>query len=498
MQDISKSFGANPVLHRVSFSLAKGEIRGLVGENGAGKSTLMNILGGLFPPETGSIRMDGEAMRFSSPKDSLLSGIAFIHQELNLANDLAVYENLFLGRELKTRAGLTDVKRMCEEARQVFDTMGIALDPMAMLWTLDASFKQIVEIARALHMRARIIIMDEPTTSLSQVEIDLIFDMMRRLRQQGVAFIFISHKLQEVKTICDSYSVLRDGHLVAEGMVRDTTPAQMARHMVGHDVRDERLAPAHAGGKELLRAEAIASPGRFKPLSFRIEEGEILGFTGLLGDGRSEIFQALIGLLPLSQGQLFLHGKPIRPRSPKQARALGIGYLPSNRKENGILKDLTVLENGTIVTLRDYVRHGMIARSRQQEAFQGMRQELGIRMQASDAPITSLSGGNQQKVVLAKWLLASPRLIIFDNPTQGVDVGAKEDIYDIILSLAESGVGIIILSSEAQEIVRLCQRAYVLYHGSIEGELAGNRLKEEEIMLLATGGHLEKGRNHAG
>ncbi len=487
MTGIDKSFGANKVLRGVDFSVGAGEIRALIGENGAGKTTLMNILGGVLSPDAGTVALDGKPVLFAIPRDSLDAGIAFIHQELNLVNDLNVYENLFIGRELKKGIRL-DKKAMTARAREVLLKLNVELDPAAPLSELDASYKQIIEIARALIFNARLIIMDEPTTSLTEVEIARVFDMMRAVKEAGVSIVFISHKLKEVLTVCDTFTVLRDGEVAMGGDVKDVTERGLARWMVGHEVRTEKLQRDVRIGAEALRVEKLSRGRAFRDISFSLRAGEILGFTGLLGDGRSELFQSIFGLTPDRTGVLFVGGKRSAMRSTTEAYEAGLGYVPRNRKENGIIKDMSVLENGSIVTLRQRRRMGFLAHRRILADMEKNVRDLSIKVSDLDALITSLSGGNQQKVVLAKWLSAAPRVMIFDNPTQGVDVGAKEEIYDIILRLSESGVAVAILSSEAQEVIRLCDRAYVMYHGEIRGELAGEGLNEQNIMLLATGG----------
>ena len=486
---IEKAFSANKVLRGVDFSVNDGEIHALIGENGAGKTTLMNILGGVLQPDAGEIRLDGKKVEFAIPRDSLDAGIAFIHQELNLVNDLNIYENLFLGREIK-RGGLLNRGAMIDKAREVLAHLNVDLDPSTPLGGLDASYKQIIEIARALLFNARIIIMDEPTTSLTEVEIERVFNMMRTVKERGVSMVFISHKLGEVLTICDTFTVLRDGEVAQHGDVRGVTERDLARWMVGHDVRTEKLSREMHIGEEVLRVEHLSRVGAFEDISFTLRGGEILGFTGLLGDGRSELFQSIFGDAPDCQGDIWIGGKKQKPKSTTQAYAAGLGYVPRNRKENGIIKDMTVLENGSIVTYGKFRRGGLLEHKRIRANMDGHVKDLSIKLSSVEDLITSLSGGNQQKVVLAKWLNAGPRVLIFDNPTQGVDVGAKEDIYDIILRLAESGVAVVILSSEAQEIIRLCDRALVMYHGQIRGELDETKLDEHTIMLLATGGTL--------
>lgn len=489
MKQIYKSFGANQVLKGVDFSVGEGEICALLGENGAGKSTLMNILGGVLNADTGSILLDGKDTVFRTPADSLDSGIAFIHQELNLINDLAVYENMFIGRELKKR-GFLDKKEMIRRTEEVFEKIGLELDTEVLVGSLDASYKQFVEIARALMMNASVIIMDEPTTSLTDPEIRRVFEMMKVLKKQGVGTVFISHKLHEVMEICTRYTILRDGNVVASGEVKDTTPEELARHMVGHEVRTESLRKERKiSGEEVLRIEHLSDPVHFHDISMTLRKGEILGVTGLLGDGRSELFQAVFGDLPHYTGSVAVEGREVRMDSTTRALDLGIAYVPRNRKENGIVKDMTILENGTLVSLKRLERRGIIDSRKQREEFRIQKDNLRIKMEREEDLIVSLSGGNQQKVVLAKWLSSSPKVLIMDNPTQGVDVGAKEEIYDIILALADQGVGIIILSSEAQEVIRICDRIHVMYHGAIAGTVEGEDMNEHQIMYLAAGGN---------
>ncbi|NLU09877.1 MAG: sugar ABC transporter ATP-binding protein [Tepidanaerobacter acetatoxydans] len=491
MKNIIKSFGSNKVLKDVSLKLKGGEICALIGENGAGKSTLMNILGGVCKMDSGAIYLDGKKVDFDTPAQSLNAGIAFIHQELNLINDLPVYENMFLGRELKNKRGRLDLERMIYETEEVFKQMNVDLDPKIMVRDLDASYKQIVEICRAMMMNASIIIMDEPTTSLTEPEIKRVFSMMRMLKERGVGIIFISHKLNEVMEICERYIVLRDGCLVAEGNVSEVTTDDLARFMVGYDVRTERLSRDKNLGNEVLRLEKLTHETAYRDISLSVRAGEILGVTGLLGDGRSELFQSVFGAESILSGKIFLEREEIRINSTTQALDKGIGYLPRNRKENGIIKDMNILENASIVTWPLFAKRGVIDWIRHRKIFKKQVKELRIKMGKSTDSIDSLSGGNQQKVVLAKWLSANPKLLILDNPTQGVDVGAKEDIYDIILNLAKENIAVVVLSSEAQEVVRICDRALVMYHGVIQGEVSKETMNEHDIMRLATGGKLD-------
>lgn len=494
ISNITKSFGSNKVLKDISLKINGGEICALIGENGAGKSTLMNILGGVYKMDSGAIYLDGNKVEFNTPADSLDAGIAFIHQELNLINDLPIYENMFLGREIKNKKGGLDLERMIFETEEVFKQINVDLDPKTMVRDLDSSYKQIVEICRAIMMKASIIIMDEPTTSLTEPEIQRVFAMMKTLKQRNVGIIFISHKLKEVMDICERYIVLRDGYLVAEGNVSDVTTDDLARFMVGYNVRCNQLSRDKKIGHEVLCVERLTQEHAFRDISFSVRAGEILGVTGLLGDGRSELFQSIFGANGISLGKIYLNGKKINIRSTYQALEEGIGYLPRNRKENGIIPDMNIIENASIATWSKFSKHGVIDRPKHYEIFKEQIKSLKIKMSKSTDSINSLSGGNQQKVVLAKWLAVNPKLLILDNPTQGVDVGAKEDIYDIIIKLAENNIAVIVLSSEAQEIIRLCDRAIVMYHGKIQGEVSGITMNEHDIMRLATGGELNLSR----
>ena len=490
MEKICKSFGANNVLTEVNFQLDAGEICALLGENGAGKSTLMNILGGVLPANSGRILIDGKPVSFATPVESLDAGIGFIHQELNLINDLTIYENMFI-THLPKKGAFLDAKYMQEETAKLFERMNIDLDPCTMVRDLDASYKQIVEIGRALLQKASLIIMDEPTTSLTEPEIQRVFAMMRTLKEQGVGIIFISHKLGEVMEICDRYTVLRDGHMVASGLVSQTDTRQLAAHMVGREVNSETFTREAKLGEEVLVLENLSNGKHFHDISLSVRAGEIQGVTGLLGDGRSELFQTVFGAMGKRYtGTMKLMGQEKKFGNTYDALEAGVAYLPRNRKENAIIKDMTILDNGSIVHLPKLKKYGLfIDFEKQEQLFAKQVEELRIKMGDRLDLITSLSGGNQQKVVLAKWLMSNPKLLILDNPTQGVDVGAKEEIYNIIHRLAGEGVAIIVLSSEAQEIIRVCDRTLVLFHGRQVGELKAEEMTEHSIMYLATGGN---------
>ena len=400
---------------------------------------------------------------------------------------------MFIGRELKKKNGFLDGKAMIEKTKQTFDRIGISLDPCLPVRSLDASYKQIVEISRAMMMNASCIIMDEPTTSLTEPEIRRVFALMRDLSAQGVGIIFISHKLGEVLDICSSYTVLRDGKVVASGKTQDVTNAELAFYMVGHKIAGSGLKKACVRGKEMLRVEGYGDHKHFNDISFSAHASEVLGITGLLGDGRSELFLSIFKAGLPADGKLFLAGKETTFISTSDAVQKGVAYLPRNRKENAIVKDMTILENASLASLAKYRKLCFIDRKREKYDFENHARNLHIKMESGDDLITNLSGGNQQKVVLSKWLNTEPKVLVLDNPTQGVDVGAKEEIYEIIEKLAASGVAVIVLSSEAQEIVRVCDRAIVMFHGSVVGEVSGADMNEHMIMRLATGEKIERG-----
>lgn len=499
MKGIRKAFDASQALKNVDFALKKGEIHALIGENGAGKTTLMNILGGVVSADVGQIFINGCEVVIHSPADSKANGIAFIHQELNLVNDLTIYENMFLGSEI-LKHGVIDAREMSLQTEAVLKRMNVTLNPKSLVKELDASYKQVVEIARALRQNSNVIIMDEPTTSLTEVEIQKVFKIMVALKNEGVSIVFISHKLKEVIAICDSFTVLCDGEVVANGQISEynngeickvVSEIDLAKHMVGKDVLSTNYYRTRPIGDTVIETEGLSYKREFANVSFQIRKGEIVGFAGLLGDGRCELFECIFGCRKGYQGKVRLHGQEIKLRNTSIARKAGLGYVPRNRKENAIIKDMSILHNASIVTLSSYSRFGFINRKREYSACLKNARDLNIKYAKLGNLITSLSGGNQQKVVLAKWLDAMPEILIFDNPTQGVDVGAKNEIYNIIMQLAERGMSIVVLSSEASEIIKICDRVYVMYHGEIQGELERKDMTEENMMILATGGQIQ-------
>jgi len=495
MTGINKRFDGVPVLTNVDLAVKPGEIHALLGENGAGKTTLMNILGGVLLADSGTIRINGKEVSIHTPSESQHYGVAFIHQELNVVNDLRVYENMFLGYELINKFGRINAKEMIKKTKEIFDYMNIEIDPKAMVGDLDSSYKQIIEIAKALLRNATIIIMDEPTTSLTSVEIERVFEIMRTLKEKGTTIIFISHKLREVVEICDRFTVLRNGEKIIEddihGPEGTVTVETIARYMVGRDVLNVEVFEEHAIGDIILEVKNLSVEPFLKNVSFKLRKGEILCFTGLLGDGRTELAKAIFGDIKIDSGTISVNGEKIVNKSPDKAKKRRFGYVPDNRKENGIVKDLTVLENITLATLENFQKALKLNHKKERETAEYYVGALGIKLPSLNSYITSLSGGNQQKVVLTKWLNSQPNIMILSNPTQGVDVGAKNEIYALIMQLAKNGVGVIVTTGEAQEVIKICDRVCIMYHGEIKGELKRSECSEESLMIISTGGSLK-------
>ncbi|GAA4707955.1 sugar ABC transporter ATP-binding protein [Brevibacillus fulvus] len=491
MNGIVKQFGGIRALKGVDFSLQPGEIHALLGENGAGKSTLMNILGGVLQADEGDIRLDGQAVRIATPADARRLGISFIHQELNLIPDLTVAENLFLGAEWTNRLGWLDARQMQRKTREIMDLLGVELDPQAPVSGLDSSLKQVIEIGKALLKDSTVIIMDEPTTSLTEKEIDNIFQVMHKLKQNGVSLIFISHKLKEVMNICDKYTVLRDGEVAASGMIGDTDEQRLAQELVGRSVQTQSLYRERVLGETVLEVKGLAAKG-LADIHFTLRRREILGFTGLAGAGHSELMETLFGYKAKTAGEIKINGQLVQIQQPLHALAHKLGFVPKNRKENGILKDMSILQNFSLAGLKKFVRNGWILETREREHFRHFQKQLQMKAPQPDLPITSLSGGNQQKVILARWLEADADIIVLDQPTQGVDIGAKSEIYQVIMDLAAEGKSFIVVSTEIPEMLKLCDRIVVMYQGRIAHILDRQHATEGRIMLYATGAQSER------
>lgn len=491
MNNIEKSFNGVSVLKKVTLQVNHGEIHALLGENGAGKSTLMNILGGVHQPDGGTINVNGIDAKMTNPRVSQGHGISFIHQELNVVSDLRVYENMFLGSELLNKIGFLKVDEMCNKTSEILSKLGVDIDPKEYVRNLDTSYKQLIEISKALLHKSTLIIMDEPTSSLAEHEVERLFELMKSLKKSGVSIIYISHKLKEIQQVCDRYTVLRDGEVVGMGSMENENLDTITKLMVGKSISEERFVQEHQFGPVLLEVNNLTSPGLYKNINFTVRKGEVVGFTGLAGDGRTELFESLFGYRNKYTGEIKINNQLVKIDHPYKAVKAGIGFIPKDRKENAIIKDLSVMHNMSLSSMGHIEKFGYIQEKAELEKFHYYKEKLNIKVHNPRITIDKLSGGNQQKVIIAKWLEVNTDIIIFDNPTQGIDVGAKREIYQHIVSLAEQGKAVIILSSEAPEVLKICHNINVMYQGEIIARFTGEEAKEDEIMSYATGSKSE-------
>lgn len=492
MKGIVKEFGPMRALDDVDFSIDTGEIIGLVGENGAGKSTLMNILAGTFPPTKGEIYINGEKVNISNIKIANQYGIRFIHQELNLCNDLRVYENMFLSEEISTRFGFLDKKAMIKRCREVFKRMNVDIDPSAIVMDLQAADKQLVEIAKALLFESELIIMDEPTTALSTNEVENLFNIIRQLEKEDVSFIYISHKMPELFEICEKYFVLRDGKFVAKGYFKDINEDKLTEMMIGRYLLEDSFSEYGCQTKEqvILSLKNLSGRG-FNNINFDLHRGEVLAITGLQGSGKEQLADALFGIEQFS-GSIEVNGKEIKSgASVRNFMKRGIGLVPRMRKERGIHNDLSIYDNLNMGYLNTKFKKKLISSKDIEERYNRQKKALDIRAANPKGVITSMSGGNQQKVILGRWLETDSDILIFDNPTQGIDVGTKFEIYHLILRLAQEGKGIIVFSAEFPEIYKVADSCMVLYKGEINAILDRDNLTEKNIMYYSTGANTE-------
>lgn len=483
--DLHKSYSTVPVLSGVSFTLAPGEILGLAGENGAGKSTLIKCLNGGAPITRGGFRLDGRECAFATPSAAMDAGVVTVPQEFNLINTLSVYENFYLGRERKTRFGLLDRKAMRENCRAALARLHCNVDPDALVGSINVAAKQFIEIARALDRKCSLLIMDEPTTVLNGPESEILFDIMRKLSGEGVSILFVSHKLHEVKAVCDRVVVLRDGVVSGDAATADVEPDEIARMMVGRELSRKfpELPGFPADAPVVLEARSLSGNPIPTNVSFSLRAGEILGIAGLGGSGRSELAETIYGLRRKKGGELVLLGEKRSFRSPSAAVANKVALLPEDRQGAGVLLDFSVGDNISLEVSNSFV----IDRRAEREKADFFIERFRIKVGSQAAKVRSLSGGNQQKVALAKQLATEPRIFIFDEPTRGVDVGARSEVYGFIAELAKQGVGCILISSDLEEVIGMCRRVLVMRGGTLAGELTGDRVTEEEIMYLATG-----------
>ncbi len=487
VRQLRKSFPGVRALKGVSLTVARGEVLAVIGENGAGKSTLMKILAGVQRADSGEILVEGRAVEIRSVQEAMGQGIALIHQELNLADNLDVAANIFLGRE-QLRAGLIDKARQRRGAREFLRAVGLEVDPAVLVSTLTIGHQQLVEIAKALSVNARVLIMDEPTSSLSSHEAENLFQVIRELRGRGVSIVYISHRLGEVRALADRVTVLRDGENAGDLGRDEIDHARMVKLMVGRDLSQFYPHEPHAAGETVLEVEGLRTRAHPRHLlNFRVRAGEIVGVAGLVGAGRTELLAALFGVVPAVGGVLRVAGRPVAPQSPREAIAAGLALVPEDRKKQGVILEMAVRENLSLASLRRDQRRGFLNRRREAEISAEMMDRLRIKAPHDRQVVQFLSGGNQQKVVLGKWLALRPRVLLLDEPTRGIDIGAKQEIYKLMEELARQGVAILFVSSEMEEILGMSDRALVLHEGRLAGELPRGELSEEAVMHLATG-----------
>ncbi|NLF26617.1 MAG: sugar ABC transporter ATP-binding protein [Clostridiales bacterium] len=490
IEHITKEFPGVVALSDVSLDIHEGEIHAIVGENGAGKSTLMNILSGVYRPTGGRVRFDGREVHFNAPADAARIGIAMIHQELSLSATLSVAENIFQGRLPKNKLGLIDTRRLLCASRELMNEVGLKdVDPQAVVRNINASQQQQVEIAKALSQDARFLILDEPTSALTPNETKVLFEIMLCLKRKGFTMLYISHKLDEVMAISDRVTVFRDGRLIDTLVTREIGVNDMISLMVGREYSGGYQRSRYMTREDykkagvILEVKDLSIKNKVRDVSFRLYEGEVLGLAGLVGAGRTEILQAVFGADPRLSGAILIDGKELSMKSTREAIRHGLGLVPEGRKTQGLFLKFSVQQNMSIVRLNSALGClGLIRRRAEEREAEEYRQRLRVKTPSLSQRVVNLSGGNQQKAIIARWLMNKPRILFLDEPTQGIDVGAKNEIYDIIDTLAGSGVSVVMVSSEMQETIRLCDRIIVLYEGRVTGEIAHDEATEQRII----------------
>ena len=489
MEGIEKRFPGVHALKDVRFDLRKGEVHALMGENGAGKSTLMKILSGIYSKDGGLVRVNDQSVEFASPSDALDMGIGIIHQELSLMNDLTAAQNVFIGREPRKSFGRLDEAELNRRAASIFASMHLDIDPKAIVGDQTIARQQLIEIAKALSYEPRVLIMDEPTAALNETEIAELFAVIKKLTADGVGIIYISHKMDEIKRIADRVTVMRDGEWIDTLQAADTPLSKIIALMVGREVEEKTVAiPDHSGAEVALEVRGLTRGREIRDVSFDLHQGEILGFAGLMGAGRTEVARMVFGADPRDSGQIFVHGEERDIRAPHDAVKAGVGYLSEDRKHFGLATDMTVRANIAMASLEKFTSKAGVLDEREMSAVaKRYIERLGIRTPSDVQPVRLLSGGNQQKVVIAKWLERECDILIFDEPTRGIDVGAKSEIYKLLEDLAAQGRAIIVISSELPEVMRLSHRIAVMCEGRLTGILPGGAgTTQEQIMELAT------------
>ena len=487
MQGIQKYFSGVHALKGVNFELRAGEVHALMGENGAGKSTLIKVLCGIHKRDGGSVEYFGEEVSFNNIAESQAAGISVIHQELNMMNHLTVAQNMFIGREFMN-GGLINDRQMEQEAQKLFDRMGVKIDPGVKLGDLTVGKQQMVEIAKAVSRDCRLLVLDEPTAALTQPEVEELFKIMRDLQKKDIGMIYISHRMDEINRISDRVTVMRDGEYVGTVNTREVTKDDIVKMMVGRVIMGEQKAcsTCPADAPVVLEVRHLNAGREVKDVSFTLRKGEILGFAGLMGAGRTEVARALYGADPRQSGEILLRGKPVKIRTPKQAVRNGICYLSEDRKRYGLMLDKSITENTTISSVDDFISKGIISDTKMREASAEFNLKLRTKTPSMEQLLKNLSGGNQQKVIIARWLMKDSDIFIFDEPTRGIDVGAKSEIYRLMEDLAAQGKSIIMISSELAEVLRMSDRILVMCEGRKTGELDISEATQENIMQLAT------------
>jgi len=481
MENISKSFPGVKALDNVSFNAYEGEVMALLGENGAGKSTLMKILSGVYTKDTGKILLDGKEIEVLNPRDASSKGIAIIHQELNLIPNLTVYENIFLGREETTTYKTLKKDYMIKEAKKLLDRLKVNIDPTLKINEISIAKQQMVEIAKALSLNASVIVMDEPTDTLTDKEVEILFDVIRELKAENKAIVYISHRLKEVFEICDRVTVLRDGKFIDERLVSELDEDEIIKLMVGRTL-DEQFPYLKAEANEYVFEVKNLTNKYIKNISFSLKRGEVLGISGLVGAGRSELGKTIFGLYPIDEGEMILEGKKVKFNSPKEAIENGIMYVSEDRKSEGLVLSMDVKSNITLSSLDKFKRAIGLDKKKEERVSEDYRKKINIKTPSLTQKVKNLSGGNQQKVAIAKSLLTEPKVLILDEPTRGIDVGAKREIYDLLNSIKKEGHSVIMISSEMPEILGMSDRIIIMHEGKIKGELNKEEATSEKIM----------------
>ena len=490
MRGINKSFGTNQVLKDAGFVLEDGEVHALMGENGAGKSTLMKILTGVYTKDAGTVLVDGQEVHYKNPQEAEKAGIVFIYQELNVLFDLTVEENLFMGKEITKKFGVCDKKAMRAKAQEVMDRMGVQIPVDAVMSDLSVGQQQMVEICKALMVDAKVLIMDEPTAALTQSETKVLFEVINSLRAKGVSIVYISHRMEEIFELCDRITILRDGSYIGTRYIRDINMDDIVQMMIGREIGERYPKREAVVGAEVLRVEGLTHEKLFRDVSFSVRAGEVLGVSGLMGAGRTEIMHAIFGNLPTVSGKIFIDGQEVSIKNPRQAINAGIGFITEDRKTEGLLLEKSIAENIELANLGKVSDKTILSKIKGAGLVKRGIEEFRIRCFGPHHECGNLSGGNQQKVVLAKWIYTDPKILILDEPTRGVDIGAKKEIYSVINDLAAQGVAVIMVSSELPEVLGMSDRVMVVHEGHVTGIIDGTAADQAKVMTLATGGSL--------